>query len=88
MIIFEALMVDKDIFFMDFLLLFIPFINSESLQNLVFRTTDPQDSNFRKEFALVVLGNMLIGLAGFGLEPSVLLLHHDFLVLFKLSLKP
>ncbi len=84
LVILEALMVVKDFFLVIFLLVFILLINSESLQNLVFGAADSQNTDFRKELALVVLRSMFIGLTGFGLESAILLLDYDFLVLFEL----
>ena len=84
LVVLEALMVVKDVFLMNFLLLFIPLINSKSLYNLVFGATDSQNTDFGEQLALVTFRSMLIGLTGFGLEPAILLLDYDFLVLFEL----
>jgi hypothetical protein len=87
LLILEALLVIKDFFLMNFLLVFILLINSESLQYLVFGAADSQNTDFWKKLALVVLRSMLIGLTGFGLESAILLLDYDFLVLFELPLE-
>lgn len=84
LVVLEALMVVKDVFLMNFLLLFIPLINSKSLYNLVFGATDSQNTDFGEQLALVTFRSMLIGLTGFGLESTILLLDYDFLVLFEL----